>query len=174
MCGRQYRTFTHAVCVTKLLWARNRHEGHRHGLLIKIGCTPRGAARLGWPHATPTAFDVPPSGLSRPKFSCVLDWVIWRGVWKRVEGWVRWSNPMCATLRKPGTMSPSPISQTLANGLAADSLVCDVHANPHRHLKDEVDLERVVEIGDFGFSEFWGGCGFRWSYSWSLPWEDSL
>jgi len=65
---------------------------------------------------------------------------------------VRWSNAVGATLRKPGPMSPSRIAETLANGLAADPLFCDVLAN--LHLYPEQDLERVVEMGDLRFSGF--------------------
>jgi hypothetical protein len=43
-------------------------------------------------------------------------------------------------------MSPSRVAETLANGLAADPLFCDLLANLHLHLEHEVDLERVVEI----------------------------
>jgi hypothetical protein len=35
----------------------------------------------------------------------------------------------CAALRGPGRMSPSRVAETLANGLAADSLFCDLLAN---------------------------------------------
>src|SRR5580693_4378741 len=45
------------------------------------------------------------------------------------EDWFRWSNTVCAALREPGRMSPSPVAETLANGLAADSLFCDLLAN---------------------------------------------
>jgi AcrR family transcriptional regulator len=62
------------------------------------------------------------------------------------EGWVRWSNTVCETLREPGPMSPSRVAEALANGLAADPLFCDLLANLHLHLEHEVDLERVVEI----------------------------
>ncbi|MCV7399034.1 TetR family transcriptional regulator [Mycobacterium fragae] len=62
------------------------------------------------------------------------------------EGWVRWSNTVCAALREPGPMSPSRVAETLANGLAADPLFCDLLANLHLHLEHEVDLDRVVEI----------------------------
>jgi hypothetical protein len=44
-------------------------------------------------------------------------------------------------------MSPSRVSETLASGLAADPLFCDLLANLHLHLEHEVDLDRVVEIG---------------------------
>ena len=43
-------------------------------------------------------------------------------------------------------MSPSRVAETLANGLAADPLFCDLLANLHLHLEHEVDLDRVVEI----------------------------
>ena len=36
--------------------------------------------------------------------------------------------------------------ETLANGLAADPLFCDLLANLHLHLEHEVDLDGVVEI----------------------------
>ena len=62
------------------------------------------------------------------------------------EGWVRWSNTVCAALREPGPMSPSRVADTLANGLAADPLFCDLLANLHLHLEHEVDLDMVVEI----------------------------
>jgi Bacterial regulatory proteins, tetR family len=45
------------------------------------------------------------------------------------EGWFRWSNTVCAALREPGPMSPSRVAETLVNGLAADSLFCDLLAN---------------------------------------------
>lgn len=62
------------------------------------------------------------------------------------EGWTRWSNTVCAALREPGPMSPSRLAETLANGLAADPLFCDLLANLHLHLEHKVDLDRVVEI----------------------------
>ena len=43
-------------------------------------------------------------------------------------------------------MSPARVAETLANGLAADPLFCDLLANLHLHLEHEVALERVVEI----------------------------
>ena len=43
-------------------------------------------------------------------------------------------------------MSPSRVAETLANGLAADPLFCDLLANLHLHLEHEMDLDRVVEI----------------------------
>ena len=51
-------------------------------------------------------------------------------------------------------MAPSRTVETLANGLAADPLFCDLLANLLLHLEHEVDLERVVEIGDLRFSGF--------------------
>jgi hypothetical protein len=53
---------------------------------------------------------------------------------------------VCAALREPGPISPSRVAETLANGLAADPLFCDLLANLQLHLEHEVDLERVVEI----------------------------
>jgi hypothetical protein len=67
---------------------------------------------------------------------------------------VRWSKTMSATLREPGPMPPSRVTVTLANGLAADPLVCDLPANVQLHLKHKVGLERVVEIGGLRFSGF--------------------
>ena len=62
------------------------------------------------------------------------------------EGWTRWSNTVCAALREPAPMSPSRVAGTLADGLAADPLFCDLLANLHLHLEHEVDLDRVGEI----------------------------
>jgi len=62
------------------------------------------------------------------------------------EGWLRWSNTVCAALREPGPMSPPRVAEALANGLAADPLFCDLIANLHLHLEHEVDLDRVVEV----------------------------
>jgi AcrR family transcriptional regulator len=62
------------------------------------------------------------------------------------EGWVRWSNTICEKLAEPGPMSPPRIAETLANGLAADPLFCDLLANLHLHLEHEVHIDRVVEI----------------------------
>jgi hypothetical protein len=73
---------------------------------------------------------------------------------ERVEGRVRWSDPVCGMSRKPSPTSPSLISETFANGLVADSHFCDVVANLHSHVEHEVDLERVVEIRDLAFPEF--------------------
>ena len=62
------------------------------------------------------------------------------------EGWVRWSSAVCAELDGPGPMSPARVAETLANGLTADPLFCDLLANLHLHLEHEVDIERVVDI----------------------------
>jgi AcrR family transcriptional regulator len=62
------------------------------------------------------------------------------------EGWVRWSGTVCAELAEPGHMSPARVAETLANGLAADPLFCDLLANLHLHLEHEVEVERVVDI----------------------------
>jgi hypothetical protein len=51
-------------------------------------------------------------------------------------------------------MLTSRVAKTLANGLAADPLFRDLLAALHLHLKRQVDLERVVEIGGLPFSEF--------------------
>ncbi len=62
------------------------------------------------------------------------------------EGWVRWSNTVSDKLAQPGPESPSRIAETLANALADDPLFCDLLANLHLHLEQEVDVERVVEV----------------------------
>jgi AcrR family transcriptional regulator len=62
------------------------------------------------------------------------------------EGWVRWSGTVCEQLAEPGPMSPVRVAETLANGLAADPLFCDLLANLHLHLEHEVDADRVIEI----------------------------
>lgn len=62
------------------------------------------------------------------------------------EGWVRWSDTVCEQLGEPGPMSPARVAETLANGLAADPLFCDLLANLHLHLEHEVDVDRVIEI----------------------------
>jgi hypothetical protein len=67
---------------------------------------------------------------------------------------VRWSKAMCAALRENRPMSPPRVTETVASGLAADPLFCDLLANVYLHLEHEVDLERVVEIGDLRFSGF--------------------
>ena len=69
-----------------------------------------------------------------------------QGMESSAEGCVRWSNSVRAALREPGPMSPSRVAETLAHGLAADPLFCDLLANLHLHLEREVDLDRVVEI----------------------------
>jgi AcrR family transcriptional regulator len=62
------------------------------------------------------------------------------------EGWVRWSETVCEQLDAPGPMSPKRVAETLANGLVADPLFCDLLANLHLHLEHEVDIEKVVGI----------------------------
>ena len=47
---------------------------------------------------------------------------------------------MCAALREPAPRSPLRVAGTLADGLAADPLFCDLLANLHLHLEHEVDL----------------------------------
>jgi len=62
------------------------------------------------------------------------------------EGWVRWSETVCEQLDDPGPTSPERVAETLANGLVADPLFCDLLANLHLHLEHEVDIEKVVGI----------------------------
>jgi AcrR family transcriptional regulator len=62
------------------------------------------------------------------------------------EGWARFSDTVCESLREPGPTSPARIGKALAEGLAADPLFCDLLANLHLHLEHEVELERVVEF----------------------------
>jgi len=62
------------------------------------------------------------------------------------EGWLRWSSTVCAELAGPVPMSPARVAETLANGLAADPLFCDLLANLHLHLEHEVPVEKVVDI----------------------------
>src|SRR3984893_14640587 len=69
-----------------------------------------------------------------------------QGMESSPEGWVRWSNTVCAALREPDPMSPSRVAETLAIGLAADPLFCDLLANLHLHLEHEVDLDKDVAI----------------------------
>ncbi len=66
------------------------------------------------------------------------------------EGWMRWAETVCERLRQPGAMPPSRVAETLATGLAADPLFCDLLANLHLHLEHEVDLDRVIEIKRVG------------------------
>jgi len=67
---------------------------------------------------------------------------------------VQWSDAMCTTSSETRPTSPSRATETLADRLAADPLFCDLLANVHLHLEHQVDLERVFEIRDLGFSEF--------------------
>jgi hypothetical protein len=62
------------------------------------------------------------------------------------EGWARWSNRVCASLRESGAMSPSRVTAKLANGPVAGTLFCGLLANLRLHLEHAVDLDRVVEI----------------------------
>jgi AcrR family transcriptional regulator len=62
------------------------------------------------------------------------------------EGWARFSDTVCATLREPVPMSPARVAEALADGLAGDPLFCDLLANLHLHLEHEVALERVLEF----------------------------
>jgi hypothetical protein len=69
---------------------------------------------------------------------------------------MRWSKAMCAAvlLRQPRPTSPPRVAKTLASARVAGPLCCDLFANVHLHLEYEVDLEKDVEVGDLGFSEF--------------------
>lgn len=62
------------------------------------------------------------------------------------EGWVRWSDTVREKLGEPGPMSPARLAETLAAGLAADPLFCDLLANLHLHLEHEVEIDKVIEI----------------------------
>lgn len=66
------------------------------------------------------------------------------------EGWVQWADTVSAGLSRPGPMSPSRVAETLATGLAADPLFCDLLANLHLHLEHEVDIDRVIEVKRIG------------------------
>jgi hypothetical protein len=59
---------------------------------------------------------------------------------------VQWSATVCEKLGEPGSMTPERVADTLATGLAADPLFCDLLANLHLHLEHEVEIERVIEI----------------------------
>jgi len=61
---------------------------------------------------------------------------------------VRWSKVASQMLSRPGPISRSRAAKMLANRTAPDAFFCDVLANLHRHLEDEVDLERIAEIRD--------------------------
>ena len=58
---------------------------------------------------------------------------------------VRWSGTVCGRLREPGPMSPARVAEKLANGRRRP-VFCDLLANLHLHLEDEVDLDRAVQI----------------------------
>jgi AcrR family transcriptional regulator len=60
------------------------------------------------------------------------------------EGWKRFSDTVCESLGEPGPMSSARVAGALASGLAADPLFCDLLANLHVHLEQEVELERVL------------------------------
>ncbi|OBK41022.1 transcriptional regulator [Mycobacterium sp. 1245111.1] len=62
------------------------------------------------------------------------------------EGWARFSDTVCESLRQPGPLSPARVAEALAQGLADDPLFCDLLANLHLHLEHEVELERVLEF----------------------------
>jgi hypothetical protein len=60
------------------------------------------------------------------------------------EGCVRWSETVCEMLGEQGPMPPPRVGETLANRVAADPLFCDLLANFHLHLEQEVNVEKVV------------------------------
>lgn len=79
------------------------------------------------------------------------------------EGWARWSGTVCEQLGEPGPMSAPRVAEALANGLAADPLFCDLLANLHLHLEQEVDVEcpRTPECRQCAFDrvdERYHGC----------------
>jgi hypothetical protein len=55
---------------------------------------------------------------------------------------VRWSNVVCATLRKPGPKSPSRIAETVTYSHDADSVCRDVRPHP----EGAADLERFSQF----------------------------
>jgi hypothetical protein len=60
---------------------------------------------------------------------------------------------LASLLREPRPTLPPRMAKTLVSRPAAGPLFCDLF-NVHLYLGSEVDLERVVEIGDSGFSRF--------------------
>ena len=57
-----------------------------------------------------------------------------RQVWKRVEGWMRWSSGGCETLLGPNPMSLTRVPWILVKSPAAEAVSCDVVAGlPLRH-----------------------------------------
>ncbi len=62
------------------------------------------------------------------------------------EGWVRWSDAVCAGLQAEPERSPATVAGVLTRTLAADPLFCDLLANVPLHLEHDVVLERVVEF----------------------------
>jgi AcrR family transcriptional regulator len=60
------------------------------------------------------------------------------------EGWTRWSNTVCDTLRAQGPVAASTVAEVLARGLDADPLFCDLLANVPLHLERDVGIERVA------------------------------
>jgi hypothetical protein len=65
---------------------------------------------------------------------------------------MRWSEVMCAALRESRPMSPPRVAETLASGLAADPLFCDLLANVRLNPEHKMALARAVEIGGSRFS----------------------
>ncbi|HUO41054.1 MAG TPA: TetR family transcriptional regulator [Mycobacterium sp.] len=70
------------------------------------------------------------------------------------EGWTRWAANVSKGLRVPGPMSPGRAAETLADGLAADPLFCDLLANVPLHLEHEVSIDRVVDFKRISLAAF--------------------
>jgi AcrR family transcriptional regulator len=62
------------------------------------------------------------------------------------QGWVRWAETVSKDLGGRGPVTPGQVAETLAAGLAADPLFCDLLANVPLHLEHEVSIDRVVEF----------------------------
>jgi AcrR family transcriptional regulator len=70
------------------------------------------------------------------------------------EGWVRWADTVRADLRGRESTTPRQLAETLAAGLAADPLFCDLLANVSLHLEHEVAIDRVVEFKRISMAAF--------------------
>jgi AcrR family transcriptional regulator len=70
------------------------------------------------------------------------------------EGWTRWSDTVSKGLRAHGPMSPGRVAESLADGLAADPLFCDLLANVPLDLEHEVSIDRVVDFKRISLTAF--------------------
>jgi AcrR family transcriptional regulator len=70
------------------------------------------------------------------------------------QGWLRWSDTVSKDLRGAESMTPGQVARTLAAGLAADPLFCDLLANVPLHLEHEVTIDRVVEFKRVSMTAF--------------------